>query len=151
MATETRGRRRNFDQADLNRCLANTEFWKQTFGPAYLTRAENGDCFEVHGKAILHRSETGMLCHGTVEHPKVGRHWHCWIEKQMELPAPVGVVTLDVCLDISNGRDIELPLVVYYAAGSVADVKRYAPDEAVAMMVERGTFGPWHTVEGVVR
>lgn len=92
---------------------------------------KNGDCYEVHGNAFL-EGMPGLLCHGTVYHPDVGWHGHCWIE-----------LNEDVVIDFSNGHQAALKRERYYKAGRVKDVKRYDIEQARKLILEEGHYGPW--------
>lgn len=109
---------------------------------------KRGNCYDVHARALVDGTETGLLCHGTVWHPDVGYHGHCWIERDESLPAPHGrSITVTMCRDISQGKDIVLPCDLYYYAGKVKDVRRYTTEEAAVQMLKHKHFGPWHRTE----
>lgn len=111
-------------------------------------RTPRGDCYDVHARALMQGTETGTLVHGTIWHPRLGYHGHCWIEREEPLPMPDGdSVTIDVCRDISQGKDMTLPCVIYYRAGRVKDVHRYTAEEAAVQMLKHKHFGPWHRTE----
>ena len=95
-----------------------------------------GDCFEAAIRTMLELLPelTPILVHGEA----TGRgkiegtqHAHAWVE--------VGALVLDY----SNGKDLTIPKELYYGLGKVKNTVRYSPEEARAMMVEKGTFGPW--------
>lgn len=96
-----------------------------------MKKSARGDCYEVHGKAIL-EGTPGLLCHGTVWHPDVGWHGHCWIE-----------LNEDVVVDFSNGHRAVLRREVYYRIGKVKDVRRYDAEQARELVLREGTYGPW--------
>lgn len=107
-----------------------------------------GDCYQVHLRALIDRTEEGLLCHGTVYHPKTGRHGHCWIERT--LSGDYGVVVW--CRDIANGHDVLWPRDLYYHIGQVEDVKRYTSEDAAILALGSGNHGPWtETEERVAR
>lgn len=100
-----------------------------------MKKTEMGDCYDVHGKAIIEMPpEYGntLLCHGVVWHAKTGWHGHCWLE-----------LNEDVVLDMSNGHQSIMRKEAYYAAGKVRDVRSYTAEQAMKMMSTKGTYGPW--------
>ena len=101
-----------------------------------LTKEPLGDCYEVHTKAIL-EGHDGVLCHGTVYHPSVGWHGHCWIEEGDG----------DIVIDYSNGHCAALRKERYYEAGRVKDVKKYNTEEVRELTLQEGTYGPWNEKE----
>lgn len=96
-----------------------------------MKKSTNGDCYVVHGKAILDGAP-GILCHGTVWHPVSGWHEHCWIE-----------LNEDVVVDFSNGHRIVLRREEYYNRGKVKDVDKYNLEQTRELVLKRGTYGPW--------
>lgn len=116
----------NRRRAELKQIIAMTKVVKPTM---------KGDCYEVHASAFLEGflGETGgLLCHGTVWHPDVGRHGHCWLE-----------LNEDVVADYSNGHGVVVRRETYYAIGKVRDVRRYTVEQARALVLKEGTYGPW--------
>lgn len=105
-----------------------------------VNKQKTGDCYEVHAKAIIDGSVSGMLCHGTVWHSETGWHGHCWLE-----------VSGDLVLDFSNGHQVLLPREVYYVLGNVKDVKRYSPEQARELIEKEGNYGTWETTGSVVK
>lgn len=94
-----------------------------------------GDCYEVHANAFVNgflEEAGGLLCHGTVWHPKVGWHGHCWLE-----------LNEDVVADYSNGHGVVVRRETYYAIGKVKNVSRYGIEQARALVLKEGTYGPW--------
>lgn len=94
-------------------------------------KQKKGDCYEVHWHAFIDGTP-GLLCHGTVWHPKVGWHGHCWIE-----------LNEDVVIDISNGRRVVMRREAYYAIGKIKDVSRYDLEQVRALSLKEHTLGPW--------
>lgn len=101
----------------------------------------NGDCYEVHAKAILDIGDDRpspligaqtMLCHGSVWHPESKRHGHCWLE-----------LDEDVVLDVSNGHSVLMRREKYYKVGKVQKVKRYTPEQTRDNLLKYGTYGDW--------
>ena len=93
-----------------------------------------GNCYEVHGRAITLDGYEGLLCHGTVFHPEIGWHGHCWIEHE------------EIVHDLANGKNIVIRHEVYYAMGKAKDIKRYTANEAREMTLETGHWGPWEGI-----
>jgi len=107
-----------------------------------------GDCFivhldalmlgiQVHAPAPIGTMRLGhhhVLVHGTVDHERQPRHWHCWLESDD------GVWVID----ISNGHRVIIERPTYYEAGHVQDVKRYTRPEIVLMTAMHNHAGPWH-------
>jgi len=112
---------------------------------SYLTesRTATGDCFKVHADILMDMRfrnpidlEKHTLVHGLVDGqgPLEGvRYVHCWLEKGNNV------------IDRANGKDMEVPKVVYYKIGGVKknQTVRYTPQEAFKKMVETGIYGTW--------
>lgn len=105
-----------------------------------------GDCYEAAVKLMmkLHlvdRAEPGryILAHAEVvgQGPLAGVQFgHGFVIDTVE-----GIV-----IDQSNGRDIRLPIAVYYAAGGIDKVGnefRYTYKEMAKKLVAYGHYGPW--------
>lgn len=109
---------------------------------------QGGDCYQAAGEfAIEYRITKGKdikfegephVVHGEVEGQgaiKDLRYGHAWIEDDENV------------YDFSNGRNIVLPKVVYYAFGKVKTKEpryyRYTFDEARKKMLNTGVYGPW--------
>lgn len=101
-----------------------------------------GNCYQVACEVILGFSEgcayeEGMvLVHGipTGQGPIAGvRHGHAWIELE------------DQVIDISNGKNLRCPKVVYYAIGNIREEEciRYSREEARRWVLETEIWGPW--------
>jgi hypothetical protein len=99
--------------------------------------AETGDCFIVAADLMLRDARL------TVVHGKpTGRggeakglvYWHAWCETDD------GIV-----IDRSNGREVEMPVGVYYMIGRINahECRRYSAEEAVEMMRTYKHYGPW--------
>lgn len=101
----------------------------------------NGNCYEVHAVTIIDAGpleNCSLLCHGTVYHPAVGWHGHCWIE-----------INEGTVLDIANDRQTVMPRERYYSIGKVKDVKRYNPAQVRELLLEHENYGPWSEDETV--
>ena len=77
-----------------------------------------------------------MLVHGEVtgQGPIAGiKFGHAWIE--------IG----DEVLDVSRGRSVRMPKVLYYGLGNVEEDKvfKYTPEEMRRKILEYGHWGPW--------
>ena len=114
-----------------------------------------GDCYEVHGRFMLNNFDDAddyILVHAEV----MGQgqlagvpYGHCFLIHK----------ATDMVHDLSNGRDLKMPRVIYYHLGKI-DQSRYWDDklglvdrtpkifeytqqEVMKWMSETGTFGPW--------
>ena len=91
-----------------------------------------GDCYEVHANAILESSDDGLrLCHGEVWHDSTGWHGHAWLEKG------------DLCIDLSNGRQILMKKDMYYKIGKIEQVTTYTREETIKKILETEHWGNW--------
>ena len=122
-----------------------------------------GDCYEAAGRYMMDECDVKGGCEGLVlVHGEVGgqgaldgvRFGHAWVEKG-------GTV-----IDKSNGRNITMPKVMYYAIGQVQNIDpekwgkpefghdvftdgnlhKYTWEEARAKILETGVWGPWDLV-----
>ena len=113
----------------------------------------NGDCYEaafnwvfehcLHWISADRKGDKGIfLVHGEVrgQGPIAGlRYGHAWVEDG------------DMVIDQSNGRNIRMPKVAYYALGGVypdtppfkPNLHRYTPEEARGRCLETKIYGPW--------
>lgn len=99
-----------------------------------------GDCYEVALGVLLDfgSGSDAVLCHGvplgTGGEAKGLRFGHAWVE--------VG----DMVIDRSNGHDVEMPRVLYYAIGNIEPerVRRYNWREAAERALSTEHSGPWH-------
>lgn len=107
-----------------------------------------GDCFPVAGRIVLDGDDGLRLVHGiaTGQGPIDGvRHWHAWVERTDHLPLPDGRSThIEMVIDRSNGKEIEMPVVLYYRFGQITDVRTYTREQAAVLMVRHKHWGPWH-------
>ena len=98
---------------------------------------ENGDCFVAAGRYILYsKDDNEKLVHGVVE----GQDelygilfTHAWVERG------------NICIDKSNGKNLELPKNVYYALGKVREkyIKKYSKIETTKNLLKFEHWGPW--------
>lgn len=114
-----------------------------------------GDCYEVHGRFMLNNfgeADEYILVHAEVmgQDQLAGvPYGHCFLIHK----------DTDIVHDMSNGRHLELPRVIYYMLGKI-DQSRYWDDElglvertpkiyeytreqVMEWMSKTGTFGPW--------
>ena len=104
----------------------------------------NGDCYEAAGQYMMMKCQFGGNCdnltlvHGEVAgqgHLEGMTYGHAWV-----LDAAGNVI------DKSNGRNLSMPMQVYYALGQIDridNVIEYPWEEARAKILEHGTWGPW--------
>lgn len=99
----------------------------------------DGDCYQANGRKITDilikgKGPMWKLVHGIVinqaDHLPMG---HCWIENN------------EMVLDFSNGREIEMPKMLYYALGNIveSDCIKYTAEEVRHWILETGHWGPW--------
>jgi len=114
-----------------------------------------GNCYEVHGRFMLNNLKEAkeyILVHAEV----MGQgqlagvpYGHCFLIHE----------ATDTVRDMSNGRDLKLPRVLYYHLGKIDQseywddtmghvsrtpkIYEYTREEAMEWMSKTGTFGPW--------
>lgn len=114
-----------------------------------------GNCYEVHGRFMLNNrreADEYILVHAEV----MGQgqlagvpYGHCFLIHK----------ATDMVHDMSNGKHIKLPRVLYYQLGKIDQsrywddelgpvertpkIYEYTRDEVMEWMSETGTFGPW--------
>lgn len=103
--------------------------------------SRGGDCYQVSGKYVMDHGLMGknpnlFLVHGIVigQGPISGiEYGHAWVEDN------------DECIDLSQGRNIRMPKVLYYALGNIDTSKqfRYTPEEMRRKILDTGNWGPW--------
>ena len=100
----------------------------------------SGDCFEVAGKNMIHPQDPNiMLVHAFVsgQGPLSGKRFeHAWNE--------IG----DEVIDNSNGRNIHMPKMLYYAIGNINpkdpnEYRSYNHKQALQHLVTTKHWGPW--------
>jgi hypothetical protein len=101
-------------------------------------RRRNGDCYEAAGRYIMDNFDSQLqLVHGEVsgqgamEGTTFGHAW---------------VLDGDTVIDKSNGRDLRIPKVVYYALGGIDRIDNlhvYTREQALDRMLKLKHFGPW--------
>ena len=110
-----------------------------------------GDCYIANGQEFMEivndNADNVKLVHGVVKNSLDGLEMgHCWIEKTV-----VGNLggkyefTYVVCIDKSNGNNIELPKEVYYFYGKIDENKvvKYNKEEYYSKLLETQNWGPW--------
>lgn len=130
-----------------------------------MTKGESGDCFEVAWHIMYAVDEVEddkwLLCHGVVtgqQHLAGVRFDHAWVEHEVELdisPLKSGRPgfeymvnpTVIMCIDRSNGLDVEAFQAHYYAVGQIREeeVHRYTKAQMCVYALRSGHFGPWPT------
>ena len=105
---------------------------------------KGGDCYEAAGKYMMDECTFGgvdscglVLVHGEVmgQGPIAGiPYGHAWL--------------LDgaTVLDKSNGRDIKMSQMIYYALGQIDNIDNvieYSWEEARTKILDYGHWGPW--------
>ena len=111
-----------------------------------------GDCYKIAGKHMLDNPlTTDILCHGEVMgQGQLGgvKYGHAWIEDG------------DMVIDRSNGRDLRMPKMIYYAIAKIGqpyfdddgyhpgkeNVHRYTHEETMAQIMKYEHWGPWDLV-----
>lgn len=117
----------------------------------------NGNCYEVSAKLILdwkldNCDSYPLLCHGMVhgQGPLKGAIFgHGWVEYKKRLPSTNNGhnPTIEIALDKSNGKELEIPAPVYYLIGKInsEEVKKYNKEEIRKNILKHGHWGPWET------
>lgn len=126
----------NNSSVDFVKTKAQAQAWKKR-------ELQEGNCYEVSAKFVLdHKKDfkdlEPVLCHGLVhgQGPLQGAIFgHGWVEYP----------SINTALDKSNGRDLEVPIDVYYKLGKInpTNVKKYTTKEIRKKIVEHGHWGPW--------
>lgn len=108
-----------------------------------------GDCYEAAGRYMMDHAVMGdrthlLLVHGEVEQQVEPwlRYGHAWVEDG------------DMVIDVSNGRNIEMPKMLYYAFGQVygntppyePNIHTYTVKEFQKKVMEYKHWGPWDLV-----
>jgi hypothetical protein len=107
------------------------------------TTNAGGDCYEAAGQYMMKnctfgKSDCGLtLVHGEV----MGQgaiagvpYGHAW------------VLDSGIVIDKSNGRDLSLPMQIYYAVGQIdriGNIIEYSWEEARKKILDYGHWGPW--------
>lgn len=100
-----------------------------------------GDCYEAAGKYMMDNCMMGgcnlILVHGEVQgqgHLDGVTYGHAW------------VLDGGTVIDVSNGRNLQLPQEIYYAIGqidNIGNVHEYTWEEARRLIVDFEHWGPW--------
>ena len=113
-------------------------------------KSATGDCYEAAANYIL--SIGNPIYGGTPEAAANLRVVHAEVMGQGPLEGTtfghgfVVDMSTDVVIDKSNGRDLHLPRVIYYAIGqidSIGNIHEYTYDDVVAKMIDSMHYGPW--------
>lgn len=112
--------------------------------------SRTGDCFKVAANLVMESDDRHVLCHGEpLGQASIAgiRHAHAWVERTTTVHFPnVGPITVVEALDYSNGKHLEMAVMMYYKIGRLdgTDIRRYTRREAAQLMADTGTYGPWH-------
>lgn len=118
--------------------------------PKRAKKTSGGDCYEAAANYIL--SVGNPAFGGTVGAAKNLLVVHAEVMGQGPLEGTTfghGFVvdkSNDSVIDKSNGRDLHLPRVIYYAIGQIeyiGNIHEYTYEEVTEKMVESGHYGPW--------
>lgn len=105
-----------------------------------------GDCYEAAGRYVVDHAIMGkerhlLLVHGEVEQQVEPwlRYGHAWVEDG------------ETVIDVSNGRDIRMPKMLYYAFGKVypnyppfkPNLHVYTVEEMRKKILQYEHWGPW--------
>ena len=102
--------------------------------------SSGGDCYEAAGKYMMDNCMFGcnlILVHGEVQgqgHLSEVSYGHAW------------VLDGGTVIDVSNGRNLQLPQEIYYAIGqidNIGNVHEYTWEEARRLIVDFEHWGPW--------
>ena len=113
-------------------------------------KTATGDCYEAAANYIL--SIGNSMYGGTPDAASNLRVVHAEVAGQGPLEGTtfghgfVVDVAADMVIDKSNGRDLQLPRMLYYAIGGIEEIgnyHEYTYDETVAKMFQTGHYGPW--------
>ena len=113
------------------------EVAEKVLGKKLDAKNKNGDCYDAAYKYITtHNDPSLRVVHGMVDGqgPLKGiRYDHAWIEKG------------DMVIDTSNGKNLEIPKIVYYAIGNIKENQliRYTQKEAMAASLKSGRTSGW--------
>lgn len=133
-----------------------------------------GNCFEVAAQLVAYDAhlrlklgdrDEARVVHGLPvgrgSHNEGKRYWHAWVEvtRRARIPEDVrrahpellllldeaGELETVVVIDKSNGLDLALPRVAYYAIGGLGEdqVWRFPVIQARLELKRRGHYGPW--------
>ena len=126
---------------------------KKTSAPprrAKRQKTSGGDCYEAAAKYILSVGNpvfggtAGAAANLVVVHAEVMgqggiagvQYGHGFVVDK----------STDTVIDTSNGRDLRLPRVIYYAIGQIeyiGNIYEYTLEEVAEKMLESGHYGPW--------
>jgi hypothetical protein len=118
------------------------DWYEERYGVVRIASG-SGDCYEANGRYFMDRSifpgdDKGLrLVHGEVagQGPLEGVNFgHAWIEDGSTV------------IDVSNGRNVRIPRVVYYAIGQIDRINNYhvyTPQEFRRKINQYEHWGPW--------
>ena len=105
-----------------------------------IRESTGGDCYEAAGRYMLNTGQDNnnlTLVHGEVEGQGSldgVQFGHAWIEDG------------DNVIDVSNGKQIKVPKIVYYQLGNISKINnlhKYNWSEAMKKMMKVKHWGPW--------
>ncbi len=107
--------------------------------PRIPSKNKGGDCYRAAANYVIDHALFGkekglVLVHGTatgqgpIEGIKFG---HAWVEDG------------SVVIDVSNGENITMPRMFYYAIGQIEHTVKYTPEQTRDRLIKHGHFGPW--------
>lgn len=113
-------------------------------------KTSGGDCYEAAASYIL--SVGSPMYGGTPEDAANLRVVHAEVMGQGPLEGTtfghgfIVDIAADTVIDKSNGRDLRLPRVLYYAIGQIdyiGNIHEYTYEEVVDKMTSSQHYGPW--------
>jgi len=108
--------------------------------PSVPAKNKGGDCYKAaadyvidhafrsngkKGLVLVHGEVTGQ---GAIDGVQYG---HAWVEDG------------STAIDVSNGRNINMPKPLYYAIGRIGKTIRYTPEQMREKILKHKHFGPW--------
>lgn len=115
-----------------------------------------GDCYDAAGKYILNKSTLYMGSGGEVRGDVGEASNLVLVHAEVNGQGPMEGTTFghgfvwdkssDIVIDRSNGRNIQLPKILYFAIGGVDEIGNfylYTPQQMVENMIKYKHWGPW--------
>ena len=102
-----------------------------------VTRLDGGDCFDVHGRAVLFDpkyAEAKLVhCIAVLTRPPFKEFVHCFIEID------------GIAIDFSNGHNVMVPIDRYQAVGRIKKENciKYTKEEVGRLAIKTGHWGCW--------
>jgi hypothetical protein len=117
-----------------------------------------GDCYEVHGRAMINGeivgetdegrinlTEFATLVHAQISpvtRPDLGTYGHAWLEVNLGRDAH-GTDEVVLVLELTNGQNLMMPRDAYYRLSRPDEIYRYDLDDTARLAFEFGHWGPW--------